>query len=155
MASPIYPVQGDFCWHKEHCILSRVFHEFILNEYFLHFKKLLFMWQAWIHLLKLFSFFFREREDSHFGAQLHRTCRGDWWSEKLTSFCCSQQVIHHVILQGFALLTLLSTWCPGMLLCILPQPRRKSQVINWGAGISEFLNENRRGCIWTHYKVHI
>lgn len=34
MASPIHPAQADLCWHKGRCILSRVFHEFILNGYF-------------------------------------------------------------------------------------------------------------------------
>lgn len=77
----------------------------------------------------------------HLGAQPYRTCPGNWWSEKLTSFCCSQQAIHHVTLQGFAWLTLLRTWCPGALLCVLPPPQRKSHVI--GAGISELRNKNR------------
>lgn len=87
-----------------------------------------------------------EREDSHSGAQPYRTCTGNWWGEKLTSVCCGQQVIHHVILEGFTLLTLLSTWCLGMLLCILPQPQRRSPAINQGSGI--WVSERNRGSLY-------
>lgn len=141
MASPIYPVQADLCWQKT-LHFKQGFPWVHSKWVFLHFKKLLFMRPGMNSSARVIFLSFR-RGKIHLGVQPSRTCPGNWWSEKLTSFCCSQQVIHHVTLQGFALLTLLSTWYPGMLLCILPQPQRKSHAINWGAGISEFQNKNR------------
>lgn len=84
----------------------------------------------------------------HFGAQPYRTCPGNWWSEKLTSFRRSQRVIHHVVLEGFALLTLLSTWCPGMLPRMLP-PSAPYKLRSW----NQWVSEQKQGFVfWTSTK---